>query len=186
MPIVHMCAEADLPVGAINVKRVPELEDGWTHETHHGLCVAEQEKNRYDHSDFFMVVYNPESDTFSSEFFATTRGWSYPCYASRVDATQDVLARYRKWQDDRNEAARQSREASMIAAERKLIADSGLCDNDAKKILALRDGAKIMRFLAKKVRSEFKLSLRGKIIEWLNDASPRFAYPLSKRQMEFI
>lgn len=78
----------------------------WLYETHHGLCIHEREYNGYHDSDFFMVVWNPETKQPQSIEFATTRGWSYPCYASRPDATPEVLAAFEAYQQAQRDKGR--------------------------------------------------------------------------------
>jgi hypothetical protein len=83
---------------------------GWTYETHHGVCLFEREYNGYHDSDFYMTIWNHEKQEPESIQFATTRGWSYPCYASRADATPEVKAAYAVWEAKRHQAAAEARE----------------------------------------------------------------------------
>jgi hypothetical protein len=64
----------------------------WTYETHVGLCLEDRERNGYDDSDWYMTVWNEEKQATEEICFATTRGWSYPCYGSSPDATPEVCA----------------------------------------------------------------------------------------------
>lgn len=94
-----------------------------TYQTHHGLCLSEREANGYHDSDFYMLVWDPEAGKPNEIMFATTRGWSYPCYASRADATPEVLAAYADWQrrqteEDRKRAA--VREATIPRVDRRI------------------------------------------------------------------
>jgi hypothetical protein len=63
--------------------------DIWMCLTHAGLCICDYERNGYDDSDFHMIVWNPETKTTEDICFATTRGWTYPCYGSAADLTPD-------------------------------------------------------------------------------------------------
>lgn len=65
--------------------------------THHGLCIRDREYNGYDDSDFYMLVWDEEAQAPYEIMFATTRGWSYPCYGSSADATPEVMAAYNAW-----------------------------------------------------------------------------------------
>jgi len=79
-----------------------EREANWklyTYDTHVGLCIHEREYNGRDDSDFYMIVWNEEKQEPESIQFASTRGWSYPCYGSHPDATPEVLAKYKAYQD---------------------------------------------------------------------------------------
>jgi hypothetical protein len=64
----------------------------WLYDTHIGLCLEDRERNGRDDSDFYMLVWNPEKGIIESHEFASTRGWSYPCYGSRPDATEETKA----------------------------------------------------------------------------------------------
>lgn len=76
-------------------------------ETYAGCCISEYERNGYDDSDFFMVVWDEETQATKSVMFATTRGWCYPCFGSRPDATPEVMAKVEAY----NEAQRIKAEA---------------------------------------------------------------------------
>lgn len=86
---------------------------GWTYETHHGLCIQEREHNGYDDSDFYMLVWNPETNLPESICFASTRGWSYPCYASHVDATPEIQAKYDAYRKELAVKYEQERQAAI-------------------------------------------------------------------------
>jgi hypothetical protein len=117
MPLVHFTRkQADVPADAQNVRLstdwrnsittdvaldVPAGEhpgDLYLYETHVGLCLEDREQNGYNDSDFIMTVWNPETQAPERITFASTRGWSYPSYGSRVDATPEVRAAYEAYQ----------------------------------------------------------------------------------------
>lgn len=115
MPIIHMCSKPEeMPASGRNLR---EIEAGaskmFTYETHHGLCIRDYERNGYNDSDWYMVVWNPEKGEPETIEFASTRGWSYPCYASSPDATPEIRAAYDAWEA---EAERKYRE---LEAERE-------------------------------------------------------------------
>lgn len=60
----------------------------------------------HDDSDFFMLWWNEEKGAPEEFCFASTRGWSYPCYGSYKDATPEVMAKYQAWKTAREEEAR--------------------------------------------------------------------------------
>jgi hypothetical protein len=99
MPIIHMTfgteAEATATMekfGGYNLR--PCEGKYYLYNTHQGLCLQEFERNGYHDSDFYMVVWNPATKTPETIEFATTRGWTYPCFGSSVDATPEVIAEY--------------------------------------------------------------------------------------------
>ena len=61
-----------------------------------GAVLATFEKNGYDDSDFFAVVWDDEKQTVTTTQYATTRGWTYPNNAV-VDATDEVVAKVEEW-----------------------------------------------------------------------------------------
>lgn len=117
MPIIHTCssradaekAMTELPSTG-NLRDIsegwrPTVSDYWTAErvaawqlwafdSHIGLCIQDRERNGYDDSDWDMLVYQPVTGTFEWYEFASTRGWTYPSYGSKPDATPEVLAKY--------------------------------------------------------------------------------------------
>lgn len=106
MPIVHFVTQKErLPADAKDVQDVsqsygPSSGEIWTYQTHHGLCIREWERNGYDDSDFYMVIWDPEKQEPYDYCFASTSGWTYPCYGSRPDATPEVLAAYQAWETE--------------------------------------------------------------------------------------
>jgi hypothetical protein len=122
MPIVHMAQSyQDAVSKGINLRiyrhdsQTFKTEEGyeygdilWLYETHHGLCIHEREQNGYNDSDFFMVVWNEEQNKPECIEFASTRGWSYPCYASRPDARPEIMVKWEAFNQAREEKARQA------------------------------------------------------------------------------
>lgn len=120
MPIVHMTSNNDetFPEGAICPLEYAHQRHKFvvvTYETHVGLCVAEQERNMRDDSDFYMIVWDAERGATDKIMYASTRGWTYPCMRSHRDATPEVAAAYRAWLDgiDAERIAR-NREAERL------------------------------------------------------------------------
>jgi hypothetical protein len=110
MPIIHMTfgteAEAQATMekfGGYNLR--PCEGKYYLYDTHQGLCLREFERNGYNDSDFYMVVWNPATKTPETIEFATTRGWSYPCFGSKVDATPEVIAEYEAYLEKQRKAA---------------------------------------------------------------------------------
>lgn len=115
MPIVHMASskeEAEAR-GGVNIRNVTEQWSNhgvgkygelWLYDTHVGLCIEESERNMHDDSDFYMLVWEWNEDgktgAATKMMFGTTRGWSYPCMASHVDASPEVLAAYAAYQKE--------------------------------------------------------------------------------------
>jgi hypothetical protein len=122
MAIRMMCNE-DHP-GAVR-------DDHWSRETgkdiflvesHKGLVISTGEVNGYNDSDFFAIVWNAEKGTCERIEYASTRGWTYPNSAT-VDATPEVLAAYKAFCDQQDEAARaraRAREAATPKVGRRV------------------------------------------------------------------
>lgn len=61
--------------------------------TSHAGCVLDKwERNGYDDSDFFALVWNEETQATEVIEYATTRGWTYANGAT-IDATPEVIAK---------------------------------------------------------------------------------------------
>ncbi len=103
MPIIEMC-DADAP-GARLVEHGTGDHKVYTRLTHVGLCIRDYERNGYDDSDFYMVVWDEAAQQPRHICFASTRGWSYPCYGSSADATPEVMAKYNAWEAARRQQA---------------------------------------------------------------------------------
>lgn len=122
MAIIHFTLkESAVPVGAANVEMSMQQNiPMWTWQTHIGLCLEERERNGHEDSDWDMLVWNPETQ--SPEWiygFASTRGWSYPCYGSRPDATPEVVAAYREYCRRRDDKARRVHAERLAAMPQK-------------------------------------------------------------------
>lgn len=190
MPIVHMTFDlSKVPTDAVNLK--PYTAQGaaaglHTYETHVGLCVAERERNMYDDSDFYMVVLNPETDRFEEVLFASTRGWTYPCMASHRDAPKELMDRYHAELQAKRDALEEAGRRRYEEQRQKLFDASGLDAAAIGRLLCVRDGERLLAFLGKKVRSDFKKSLQERVRTWANDPSPTYLTPLSHRQLAYV
>lgn len=69
--------------------------------SHVGLVLSLRERNGYDDSDFYALVWNPEKGAPEEIEYASTRGWTYPNGAA-VDATPEVQAAYQAYLDARH------------------------------------------------------------------------------------
>lgn len=142
MPIINFSFKpSDVPAGAANVRAalhshthsryidgkyhdVPGPTAIWLWDTHVGLCISDRERNGYDDSDFFMLVWDQEAGKPEEIMFATTRGWSYPSYGSQPDATPEVRALYDAWHVKQIEAdrlRRAEREAAVPRKDRRVV-----------------------------------------------------------------
>jgi hypothetical protein len=103
------CMEVDGPAARLYATKL----------SHEGLCVYDYERNGRDDSDFYMVVWNEEKGEPEHICFASTRGWSYPCYGSWADATPEVKAKYDAWVKARNEKSARERDEREAKCPRK-------------------------------------------------------------------
>jgi hypothetical protein len=189
--------------------------------SHHGLCIRDYERNGYDDSDFHMIVWNEEKGVTEDICFASTRGWSYPCYGSYVDATPEVLAKYEAWKAETAEKARTAAIEEEARNDIKLAEKLGLSGPaQAKKLRdvfgmrriydqetthwllfnernavasyglvrpATEEFVAIFKLLStKKFRSDFRAQMAQQVRAWLEDTNPRYAKPLSPKQMRYV
>ena len=65
--------------------------------SYEGRVLKTGERNYYDDSDFYALVWDDETQSVKYVEYATTRGWTYHNGAS-VDASEDVVAKAVAWQ----------------------------------------------------------------------------------------
>lgn len=90
----------------------------WIRTTHHGLVLYCGEMSYHDDSDFYALVWNDETNAPERIEYASTRGWTYPNNAV-VDATSEVVAKYKAWEAERQQRERARRDALEAATPRK-------------------------------------------------------------------
>lgn len=159
--------------------------------THHGLCLSEREANFYDDSDFYMRVWDVETQSIKEICFASTRGWTYPCLGSYVDATPEIVALATAYQI---KVDRLMRARNLIWDRRrqtKEVAELGLQTRKQLKRLencGIKDDVTRLKTLlkTKKFRSEFRAKMAAQVRDWINDPQPKYATPLSPKQMQYI
>lgn len=157
--------------------------------THHGLCLYEREENGYDDSDFFMTVWNPEKNCPEEICFASTRGWTYPCYGSKADATPEVIAAWEAWKEAkirrnriqakwwaRKEAREKAKQARISTAEYRKLRNSFNPETFVR----------VLKLLTSNLRSDFRKSMAKQLRDWLADPAPKYARPFSEKQLYYI
>lgn len=196
MAIIHFTFDRDkIPADATHVTERNERPGAgghfWTYATHNGLCISEREMNGYHDSDFYMLVWDPEKGEPHEILFASTRGWTYPSYASAPDATPETLAAYEAWKARKaaeRRASERKAKALILRANRKLALKAAREHGFPHwRLTKLRHGTgyeAVLKLLAsKRVRSKFKLSLRAQAIAWLKEQAPKYATPFSAKQV---
>jgi hypothetical protein len=61
-------------------------------ETYAGAVLDTYERNGYDDSDFYAIVWDDPTQSIKTVEYATTRGWTY-ANSAKVDATAEVTAK---------------------------------------------------------------------------------------------
>lgn len=91
-------------------------------QRYQGQVIREYERNGYDDSDFYAVVWDEEKQEPRHIQWGTTRAWTYAC-GCVVDATPEVIEKYNAWCKRSNEAwaAYHKMEAKYIPAKGKTI-----------------------------------------------------------------
>lgn len=166
-------------------------------ETHQGLCLYDWEANGYDDSDFYMMVWNPEKARPEPICFATTRGWSYPSYGSKPDATPEVIAAWeaykaaekvRSAKAKRDEQAKQLRHQHRV--ELALTARYGFTIKALRNLKRAEGQDRFERAVhllaSSKLRSNFKLDFQKKLAEWLKESNHQYASPFTVRQWDCV
>lgn len=168
-----------------------------TWESHHGLCLREFERNGYHDSDFFMIVWNPVERKPETIEFATTRGWTYPCLATSVDASEETKREYANYlfaQDWFFWKSKIEQRVKALCDFRQFARDYGKHHGfphwrltALRKHYSMEDLGRLINLIGNtRLRSPFKLKLREQLINWLKDPAPKYPTPLSKKQMIHI
>lgn len=126
MSIITMC-DKDAPGAYLSEYWTKQVsynpgQEIWLHKTHVGLVLSTGENNGYDDSDFYAIVWNTEKSAPERIVYASTRGWSYPNQAT-VDATEETLAAYRAYQDQKRqeEIVRQAQREAATPSKGKTV-----------------------------------------------------------------
>ncbi len=108
-----------------------------------------------------------------------------------VDATDEVKQKYEAHQLRlKKEAAyklKKMRVEDKLRDRKRWIAACeyiGLPYSVVKK--KLKGNNDILRLLETKVRSDFKKSLKERVITWLHDPAPKYSFPLSQKQLSYL
>jgi len=162
----------------------------WTWEEYQGKCIREWENNGYDDSDFYMCVWDEETQAPKSICFATTRGWTYPSYGSFVDATPEVLQAYQAYETKRLRKNRICEKWENRKEYMRIAKQAGLANYlqviKLSKVTPYGMWSNVVRLLTTNLRSSFRKSMREQIVNWVNDPAPKYNSPLSKRQWEYV
>ena len=91
-------------------------------QRYQGATIREYERNYYDDSDFYAVVWDEEKQEPRHIQWATTRAWTYAC-GCVIDATPEVLEKYNAWCKRRDHAwsVYRKQEKKYIPAKGKTI-----------------------------------------------------------------
>jgi hypothetical protein len=191
MSIINMCQKGEHP----NAKPVSGHPDIYTYASHEGLCLFERERNMHDDSDFFMTVWNEARGEPEELMFATTRGWSYPCMASHVDATPEIRAKYEAWKARKDTEARalhRKNKAIILRTLRRDIRDKiGTGDRylraiKLRKLIGAEKLERLVTFMGRKPRGKWGKDVQAQIRRWFTEANPKYNTPLSPRQWPYV
>lgn len=157
--------------------------------THHGLCLSDYERNGYHDSDWYMIVWNPEKGCTEEIEFASTRGWTYPCYGSSADATPEVIAAWEAWKAAN---IRRKRIQAKWWARRQIrenAAKAAITTGQYRKLLNNFSGetlTRVFKLLTSNLRSEFRKSMAKQLRDWLDDPAPKYSRPFSEKQLYYV
>lgn len=165
------------------------------YETDHGCCIKEREHNGYHDSDFEMLIWNHETKSASWYTFATTRGWCYPCYGSRPDATDEVLKEYSIYEAQQEEKWQRYCKIKKVNQQRKLnaqfrtvVRDFNVSREQVERLYKAYHPDMFPLFfklLNSNLRSDFRKSLRKQLIEWLK-GNGKYDKPFSPKQIQYV
>lgn len=187
------------PVGSSNLVSEREQRCGalvlW--DEYVGLCLSDYERNGYDDSDFFMEIWSPEAQAVETILFATTRGWTYPSYGSRPDATPEVRELAAQWREQQRQLAlKQERKAraELVRKKRALLWElakrHGFAFSRIRKLMRSvpesHADAAVALLKSQKLRSAFRIAMQEQLVKWLKDSAPTYPTPFSYKQWEYV
>jgi hypothetical protein len=192
---VYIDGTYDHKIGHYNGKEIgPTVNATW--HTHVGLCIEEFERNGYHDSDFYMRVWNEEKQCVEAICFASTRYGCGSAFGARADATPETLAKAKAWyaaRDARIRAERRQKQAAELRAlraeVRKVAAANGVNAVRFQKLRKVYGDAafrSLVSLFGSRIRNNFKLKLKAQVIAWLQEDAPKYATPLSSKQMQYV
>lgn len=159
-------------------------------ESYIGCCIHERERNMHHDSDFYMIVWDEEHQCAKQIEFATTRCECGKSWASKVDATPDVLVKYEAWRNIQLHREHVFKKWQQRAKNRRYAEVCNITYFQVlklKKVLPSEVTDKLYNLLkVKKFRSKFRESLANQVRTWLDESNPDHPTPLSKKQMEYL
>ena len=84
---------------AVRMQVAGTTDDPKIDTSYAGAVLDVWERNGYNDSDFYAIVWDEASGTVKQVEYATTRGWTYNNSAT-IDATEDVKAKAEAWLAD--------------------------------------------------------------------------------------
>lgn len=195
MSIITMC-DKDTP-GAYKSEHWSKQakNDIYLHETYVGCVIELGEYNGYHDSDFYAIVWDNEEGKTKQITYASTRGWSYPNYATFADATDEVLEKYYAYKKHQYRLARIRHKLSDRRKLRKDRIDTGLTVKLIRRLDARLGHSsdhyeacvKLLRTRhSNRFRSEFRRNLAEQLYTWLVDDEPKYTSPFSRKQWMYI
>ena len=165
-------------------------KDIWLYDTHVGYCIRDYERNGYDDSDFYMTYWNPVTNKPEDICFASTRGWTYPSYGSRMDATPDIQKKYEDYIAYQRKYENVMRKLSVRKEYWEIVKKNNLPSlsvvEKIRNVFPGENWSKVKVLLTSNLRSQFRISIKNQIINWALDENPKYKQPLSNRQMNYL
>lgn len=160
-------------------------------ETYVGQVLELGEHNYYDDSDFYALVFVPETEEFREVCYDTTR-FAASNMSANVDATAETIAAYRKFRQRKLDEAKLSAALYDHAKRIELKRAMGITFKQMGRILSVLSPRSAMfdvivaLLSVKNFRSEFRKGMAEQVRAWLDDPSPKYCHPLSERQYQCL
>lgn len=124
------------------------------------------ERNFYDDSDFFAMVWDPETKTAKKVQYATTRAWTYN-NSAHPDALPEYVEAYQAWRKALQDAYEARKAAERLALEEKKAKDAARVGGEKERLEVLRGKRVIVKYkgqLATGTLSWMRASASGKTL----------------------
>ena len=201
MAITMMCKETDPGARDVSEHYKGACATNPNHKifvrtTHEGLVLETRERNYHDDSDFYAIVWDPETESSRNIEYATTRGWCYPNSAV-VDASEEIRAKFTAWKENKQRETSERERQEYERLTQEFLTAANLTEEQYKDLCsaytlgseALAAVRQLLKtFAGGRMRSKFRISLATQIWDWLKMAkeSRKFDCPLSFKQLDCL
>lgn len=155
----------------------------------HGQVVGLEElPNSEGETEYFAILFDPQSQAVSKQQYASSRFPAIGCYA-QIDAPPEVLEQYQQVRSSQQSQRLQSMRNAFVLELTEKGVEPRIASRFFDRSLTLGDTltqACSSLLITKQFRSEFRRSLRDQLVRWIDEDSPRYPSPFSSKQIDCL